>query len=191
MEDEGPVLSREASGEGEPSQRYHWAPGRTGKVGLGVCGCLLVMAQSDKFAHKRLVCALPVCTPTPFLFLFYLFILHTHLEYPKKKHCSPLEAEFGTWSSLCFSCWSIICYETGMHQRTSLWLFLEVWNGSMEQETKTVGMCLFKDSLTKWMSTTSKWTPLKGQPCFQDIIVVCLGPSSSVCQHFLKFTRLL
>lgn len=45
----GPVFSREPGREDEASQRYHWALRRTGKVGLGVRWCLLIMPQSNVF----------------------------------------------------------------------------------------------------------------------------------------------
>lgn len=90
-EDGGPMFSREVSREGEVSQRYHWALGRTGKVSLGVCGCLLVMAQSDVFMQKRgflsqtvcIVCAHSWALLHSFLFnilLLYSFISHTLLK---------------------------------------------------------------------------------------------------------------
>lgn len=52
------MLSREASEEGEVSQRYQKALGEMGKVRLGVCRCLMEFTHNDAFFHKAF--ALPI-----------------------------------------------------------------------------------------------------------------------------------
>lgn len=45
------------------------------------------------------------------------------------------------------------CISTLLYDFSEEFLFFR--NGSIKQETKTEGICLFKDRQTKWMSTNS------------------------------------